>query len=97
MYTDLLHPMVERAREALLTAGLRWDPEKWHLDRLGMGTAGSMLTRDFGIPTIGFGPGDEAQAHAVNQSVSIFRLTEATYGTVVLMHGLIGAPLKGWH
>ena len=95
--TDLAHPLMHHAREALVSAGFQWVPEPWALDRLGMGTAGSFITSEIGVPTIGFGPGEESQAHARDESVSIFNLVEAAYGTAAITHGLIGAPVKGVH
>lgn len=96
-FTDLRHPLVDHAREALASAGFEWAPELWELDRLGMGTAGSYITSEIGIPTIGFGPGEEAHSHACDESVSIPHLVEAAYGTAAIVHGLIGLPLKGVH
>ena len=96
-FTDLKHPLVDHAREALVSAGFEWAPELWALSRLGMGTAGSFITSEIGIPTIGFGPGEEAQAHACDESVSIPHLVEAAYGTAAIANGLIGLPLKGVH
>jgi len=92
--TDLAHPLVDHAREALVSAGFEWAPEPWTLDRLGMGTAGSFITSEIGIPTIGFGPGEETQAHARDESVSIPNLVEAAFGTAAITYGLIGAPLE---
>ena len=37
---------------------------------------------------IGYGPGDEAQVHACNESVSLRALLDAAYGTAILMEGL---------
>ena len=93
-FTDLAHPLIDHAREALVSAGFEWAPEPWALDRLGMGTAGSFITSEIGIPTIGFGPGEEAQAHARDESVSIPNLVEAAFGTAAITYGLIGAPLE---
>jgi acetylornithine deacetylase/succinyl-diaminopimelate desuccinylase-like protein len=95
--TNLRHPLIGRAREALVSAGMSWAPELWELDRLGMGTAGSFVTREIGIPAIGFGPGEEAQAHACDESVRIPNLVEAAFGTAAITHGLIGMPLVGVH
>ncbi len=91
--TNLMHPLVDRARESMLAAGCRWTPRAWKLDRLGMGTAGGVVSREFGIPVIGYGPGEEQQAHARNESVSLPDLVDAVYGTATLMRGLTAAPL----
>ena len=95
--TNLMHPLVDRARESLLTAGCGWMPEMWKLDRLGMGTAGATITRDFGLPVIGYGPGEERMAHSGNESVGVHNLVDSVFGAAVLMHGLSGAPVFGWH
>ena len=95
--TDLRHPLVEHAREALVSAGFTWAPELWELNRLGMGTAGSFVTSEIGIPTIGFGPGEEAQAHACDESVSIPNLVEAAYGTAAIAQGVVGTPPEKVH
>lgn len=91
--TNLMHPLVDRARESMLAAGCRWSPRAWKLERLGTGTAGGVVSREFNIPVIGYGPGDEQQAHACNESVSLPVLVDAVYGTAALMHGLSVAPL----
>ncbi len=61
-----------------------------------MGTAGSVLTRDFKVPTMGYGPGHEELAHADNESVEIGKIHEAVYGTASIVHSLIGVPVCGW-
>jgi acetylornithine deacetylase/succinyl-diaminopimelate desuccinylase-like protein len=91
--TNLMHPLVCRAREAMLGAGCRWAPNHWRLDRLGTGTAGGVVSREFGIPVIGYGPGEEEQAHACNESVSLRALVDAVFGTAVLMNGLSAVPM----
>ena len=96
-FTDLGHPLVERAREALIAAGFAWTPGKWALDRLGTGTAGSFITSEIGIPAIGFGPGEESQDLCSGESVGIASLLEAAYGTAAITYGLIGSPLEGVH
>jgi len=94
--TDPFHPLVERSRQALAAAGCEVRPGKWALGRLGMGTAGSALLDEFGIPTVGYGPGDETRCHAPNESVSEARIVEAVYGATAIAHALIGVPVCGW-
>lgn len=94
--TDPFHPLMERARQSLAAAGCEVRPGKWELGRLGMGTAGAPLVCEYGIPTIGYGPGEEAFIHAPNESVSVDKVLEAVYGTAVMVHSLIGVPVCGW-
>ncbi len=94
--TDPFHVLMERARQALSAADCMARPGKWALDRIGMGTAGSVLTGEFHVPTIGYGPGSELMAHAVDESVSVEKVSEAVYGTAAMVHGLIGIPVFGW-
>ena len=94
--TDPFHPLMERARQALAAAECEVRPGKWQLGRLGMGTAGSMLVNEFHLPTIGYGPGEETQAHAVDESVAVDRVIEAVYGTASIAHSLVGIPVFGW-
>jgi acetylornithine deacetylase/succinyl-diaminopimelate desuccinylase-like protein len=94
--TDPFNPLMERSRQALAAAGCRVRPGKWELGRLGMGTAGSMLVNEFHIPTIGYGPGEEVQAHAANESVAVSQVVEAVYGTAAIAHSLVGIPVFGW-
>ena len=81
--TDLMHPLVDRARESMLAAGCRWIPRPGSWDRLGMGTVGGVVSREFGIPTIGYGPGEEQEAQACNESVSLSAVVDAVYGTAI--------------
>jgi len=46
---------------------------KWLFSTNGVGSMGTC-----GVPTIGFGPGDEADAHTVNERVAIEHLVMAT-------------------
>lgn len=93
---DPFHTLVERSRQTLRAAGVRSEPGKWKLGRLGMGTAGGALVKQFGIPTIGFGPGSEEAAHAVDEHVEVENVVQAMYGTAAIVHGLIGIPVYGW-
>ncbi|MCD6365746.1 MAG: hypothetical protein J7M14_07710, partial [Planctomycetes bacterium] len=94
--TDPFSPLMERARHALAAAGLPVRPGKWELGRLGMGTAGDVLVQEFAIPTLGYGPGDEAVAHKPNEYVEVENIVKALYGTAVIAHSLIGIPVYGW-
>jgi acetylornithine deacetylase/succinyl-diaminopimelate desuccinylase-like protein len=90
--TDPFDPKVDRAREALRAAGCIPLLRQWRLHQLGMGTAGSALVRRR-IPTVGFGPGDEAEAHHGDESLDLAHLTEAVYATAVMAYSFIGAPV----
>lgn len=75
----------DRARETLLAAGLECNQiTDCELARLRMGSSGSALVNDFGVPTIGYGPGEMEAAHAPNESIRIDALNRAVYGTAML-------------
>jgi len=95
--TDPFHPLIDRTRDALAAAGCaKVHPGKWELGRLGMGTAGGVLTKEFNVPTIGYGPGIEEKAHVQDECVEVAKITEAVYGTTAIIHSLIGVPVFGW-
>jgi acetylornithine deacetylase/succinyl-diaminopimelate desuccinylase-like protein len=94
--TDPFSPLLSRSRQALSAAGCEVKPGRWKLARLGMGTAGSLLVGEHGIPTIGYGPGHEEQAHREGESVAISKLVECAYGTAAIAHSLVGIPVFGW-
>lgn len=94
--TDPFHPQLQRAYHALAAAGCDPRTARWELGRLGMGTAGSVLTGEFNVPTIGYGPGFEEQAHAPEEWVKVDNIAEAIYGTAAMVQGLIGVPVFGW-
>ncbi|VGO19934.1 M20 family metallopeptidase [Pontiella sulfatireligans] len=94
--TDPFNRLIERARQALAAADCEVRTGKWKLGRLGMGTAGAMLVNEFGIPTIGYGPGNEDQAHASDEHVACSDIQQAVYGTASIVHALIGVPVCGW-
>ncbi|MDF7801169.1 M20/M25/M40 family metallo-hydrolase [Pontiellaceae bacterium B1224] len=94
--TDPFNRLIERARQALEAADCDVRTGKWELGQLGMGTAGAVLVNEFGIPTIGYGPGNEAQAHSRDEQVSCSKIRQAVYGTAAIVHALIGVPVCGW-
>ena len=78
------HPL---AQAAIGTYRALWDRapvvDKWTFSTNGVGSMGLM-----GVPTIGFGPGDEALAHSVDERVPIRHLVEAAqfYAAFPLMY-----------
>jgi acetylornithine deacetylase/succinyl-diaminopimelate desuccinylase-like protein len=94
--TDPFSPLMQRSRQALAAAGCEVRTGKWKLGRLGMGTAGSVLTEEFKIQTIGFGPGKEDCAHSKDEYVMLDDVHQNTYGTAAIVHSLIGVPVCGW-
>lgn len=93
---DPFHPLMERSRGALMAADAPAKAGKWKLGRLGMGTAGGVLVRDYDVPAIGYGPGCESQAHAPGESIELAKLGPALYGTAAIVHSQIGVPVYGW-
>jgi acetylornithine deacetylase/succinyl-diaminopimelate desuccinylase-like protein len=93
---DPFCPLMEKARGSLKASGCKAQAGKWKLGRLGMGTSGSVILNEYGIPVIGYGPGDEDQAHTANECVNVNDIVEAVYGTSAIVHSLIGIPVFGW-
>jgi acetylornithine deacetylase/succinyl-diaminopimelate desuccinylase-like protein len=90
------HPLIERSRQTLAAAGQFVKPEKFQLNKLEMGTAGSLLVNEFKIPTIAYGPGELSQAHEADEYVEINNISKAVLGTAAIVHGLAGYPVFGW-
>lgn len=68
------HPLVQAGQAARAMIGLPEEPSgKWEFSTNGIYWAGKA-----GIPSIGFGPGDERVAHAVNECVSLADVVKAT-------------------
>ncbi len=68
------HPLVEAGQKARTQIGLPDAPSgKWNFSTNGIYWAGKA-----GIPSIGFGPGDEETAHTVLDSVSLEDMVKAT-------------------
>ncbi len=81
---DEAHPLVQAGIQTRALLGLADAPTgKWDFSTNGTYWAGKA-----GIPSIGFGPGDETTAHTVNDSVSLDEVVQAT-GFYALVASLI--------
>jgi acetylornithine deacetylase/succinyl-diaminopimelate desuccinylase-like protein len=78
-----IDPQAEPARTALAALGA--EPTHWGFCTNGSGTAA------LGIPTIGFGPGDEALAHRVDEYIELDELQAGARGYATLAAALTGA------
>jgi putative selenium metabolism hydrolase len=77
---DENHPLVHAGQRARHLMGLAEAPSgKWDFSTNGTYWAGKA-----GIPSIGFGPGDEIHAHTVNEQVSLDDVVKATEFYAVL-------------
>jgi hypothetical protein len=94
--TDPFNPQIRRACECLAAAGCAVRTGRWQFGKPGMGTSGGVILNEYGLPVIGYGPGDENMAHHADEYVEMSNLTEAVYGTAVMVHGLAGVPVFGW-
>ncbi len=91
--TDPLNSFFEEARLALRAADCKIKGGTWQLNRLGMGTAGSVLVNEYAIPTIGYGPG--SMCRSPEDYVEVKDLNEAFFGTSVIAHRLLSVPSSG--
>ncbi len=83
-WMDPEHPWVARAWEALGTPPLR----VWRFSTDGVESCGRR-----GLPTVGFGPGDETLAHQANERLATADLVKAVEGYKRLLRGLFrGEP-----
>lgn len=79
-------PVVRVASAALARVGLGAELSHYAFCTNGSGTAGRL-----GIPTIGFGPGDEELAHRVDEYIEIADLGRAALGYAAIASDLIEA------
>jgi putative selenium metabolism hydrolase len=77
------HPMVQSALSALESAGIGTKTRTYSFCTNGSESAGRR-----NIPTIGYGPGTETQAHTVDESVPVSQLVRAAQGYAALAQGL---------
>ncbi|HVX29942.1 MAG TPA: YgeY family selenium metabolism-linked hydrolase, partial [Nitrolancea sp.] len=77
-------PLVRRARRGLEAVGIEARLSHYAFCTNGSGTAGRL-----GIPTIGFGPGDEELAHRVDEYIEIADLERAARGYAAIALALM--------
>ncbi len=77
-------PIVAFSRDALNAAGINT-----RLGHYAFCTNGSATAGRLGIPTIGFGPGDEERAHRVDEFIEIDDLEKAARGYAAIARALI--------
>ncbi len=78
------HPVVQAALRGLKSAGL-----PTQLGSFGFCTNGSYSGGIAGIPTIGFGPGIEADAHTVNERMKINDIIHAAEGFAGIIQSIL--------
>jgi putative selenium metabolism hydrolase len=89
---DEQHPL---AQAAIVTWDSLWDGppvvDKWTFSTNGVATMGLM-----GVPTIGFGPGEEELAHSVGERIPIRHLTQAAqwYAAFPMMYAAVAGRAK---
>jgi putative selenium metabolism hydrolase len=83
-YVDPTGPLVQAALAGLLEAGLEAETTHYAFCTNGSGTAA------LGIPTLGFGPGDESLAHRVDECIELSALESAALGYYAISRKLLG-------
>ena len=78
------HPLVQAALEGLKRAGI-----ETHLGSYNFCTNGSYSAGIAGIPTIGFGPGFETDAHTVDESIKISDLTKSARAFAAMAQSIL--------
>lgn len=79
-------PHIEAATRGLRRAGLPVALTHYAFCTNGSGSAGVL-----GIPTLGFGPGDETLAHRADEHVEVGQLADAARGYAAIVEGLTAA------
>jgi putative selenium metabolism hydrolase len=84
---DREHPLIQRASRAIRDE-LDYRPEvaKWTFSTDGVYTMGTA-----GIPTVGFGPGQERFAHAANERIAVSEVVQAARGYARIAADLLGS------
>jgi putative selenium metabolism hydrolase len=79
------HPFVEAAMGGLISAGLSAELDVYRFCTNAAYSAGTA-----GIPTVGFGPGHEGQAHVVDEHMELAALLAAKEGYRGIIQGVLG-------
>jgi len=83
------HPLVQSSQAGLRASGL--DP---NLGAYRFCTNAAYSAGRAGIPTIGFGPSTEAQAHIADEYIELDQLLAAAKGYLGIIQGVLGAGMK---
>jgi putative selenium metabolism hydrolase len=78
------HPLVETALSGLRSSG--FDPK---LGAFGFCTNGAFSAGNAGVPTIGFGPGSEPDAHTVNERMKVADIERAADGYLGMIQAIL--------
>jgi len=93
---DPCNKALVQIRTAFHMAECNYHLGSWQFKKLGMGYSGSVLIDQFGIPTVGYGPGCESVAQATNEYVETDKLARAVYGTAVIANATVGSHVLPW-
>ena len=89
---DGYNPFVLDSLEALKDNGFHPSVGYWeHANTVGAYSCGEL-----GIPTVGFGIGNESMSGSQVKAVSLEDVKKAVFGTAIMIHRNIGVPTFGW-
>lgn len=84
---DERHPLVQAMLQAARTVGLRPGITRWHF-----ATEGAYTAAVARVPTVGFGPGDPALPHCVNEHIELKQVYAAAEAYAALAYRLLVTP-----
>jgi len=76
--------------QSLQTADCNFKTGHWDLHRLQAGTSGSVLSGQYGITCVGYGPGDESSLVGCDEEIPSWKMTAATFGNAVMLNAVVG-------